>query len=102
MENCEGCFYNPTHYTRCYKCNRVGKSVSGSSDLFVPKVVIKNLIKEASDYIEKNNTVVELKEAVKWKQSGILCTIKAKDYSDFCFDKELAFIDGTRIMVWMA
>lgn len=61
---------------------------------------MENLIKNALDYIKKNNTLVEIKEYTKWRSQGIVKDIKKAD-SDFSSDKEIEFINGEKVVIWI-
>ncbi len=58
-------------------------------------------IKLALEYIEKNHTLVELKEYFKWKKQGIVKEMKRSLDSDFMFDRDITFIDGTQVTIWL-
>lgn len=58
-------------------------------------------IKLALEYIEKNKTLVEIKEYCKWKKQGIIKDMKRSTDSDFIFDRDIVFVDGTQATIWL-
>lgn len=101
MESCIRCYYASITYQGCSRCKRFSPKNSMLNDLFEFDSKDNRFVKEALEYIKQNNKVIELKELSKWREQGIVVSFKKLRNSNFCIDKELEFIDGTKHIVWI-